>query len=62
LLVLFEDSDTVISKDVEELFGFGDRSARLLCARMVKEGFFEMVNSSDKARSYALAERYKSKS
>ena len=58
LLVLFEDSDTIISKDVEKLFGFGDRSARLLCARMVKEGFFTIVNSSDKARCYSLAERY----
>jgi len=54
LLTLFEDSDTISSKDVESLFGFSSRSARLLCAQMVKEGFFVIANSSDKTRSYRL--------
>jgi len=54
LLTLFEDNDTITSKDVEKLFGFSSRSARLLCAQMVKEEFFIVVNSSDKGRSYGL--------
>jgi len=55
LLTLFGDSDTISSKEVENLFGFSSRSARLLCARMVEEGFFTIANSSDKTRSYRLA-------
>jgi Fic family protein len=57
LLTLFEDSDTITSKDVEELFGFSSRSARLLCAQMVGEGFFIISNSSDKKRNYSLTKK-----
>jgi len=59
LLTLFEDSDTISSKDVEELFGFSSRSARLLCTQMVEKGFFTIASSSDKTRSYSLAKKYR---
>jgi Fic family protein len=58
LLTLFETSDTITSKDVEQLFGFSSRSARLLCMQMIKEGFFVIANPSDKARRYRLAGKY----
>jgi Fic family protein len=58
VLTLFEDSDTITSKDVEELFGFSSRSARLLCGQMVEEGFLMVANPSDKARRYRLADGY----
>ncbi|MDR1733170.1 MAG: Fic family protein [Synergistaceae bacterium] len=58
LLVLFNDADTVTARDVEGLFGFSPRSARLLCQQMVEEGFLIAVNPSDKARRYGLAEKY----
>jgi Fic family protein len=58
LLLLFEDNDTITSMDVEKLFEFSSRSARLLCARMVKEQFFSIANPSDKARNYRLAKKW----
>jgi Fic family protein len=59
ILTLFEDSDTITSKDVEKLFGFSSRSSRLLCGQMVGEGFLIVANPSDKARQYRLAAIYK---
>ena len=58
ILTLFEDSNMITSRDVEKLFGFSARSARLLCRQMVEDGFMVIVNSSDKARLYGLASGY----
>ncbi|MBO0700693.1 MAG: MarR family transcriptional regulator, partial [Zavarzinella sp.] len=57
-LGLFRRSRVVTSKDVAAYFRMKRRTASLLCARWVREGFLAMENPSTKGRTYRLAERY----
>jgi Fic family protein len=59
VLTLFEEQDVITSKDIETLFSFSARSARLLCNTFVKEGFLQAASAADKNRTYRLAEKYK---
>jgi bisphosphoglycerate-independent phosphoglycerate mutase (AlkP superfamily) len=58
VLTLFEERDVIASKDIETLFNFSARSARLLCSAFVKEGFLQAVSNADKNRTYRLSEKY----
>ena len=58
VLTLFEGQDTITAKDIEKLFGFGARSARLLCNTFVREGFLYTYNKADKNRTYKLTAEY----
>jgi Fic family protein len=58
VLTLFEEQDVITSKDIETLFGFSARSARLLCNTFVKEEFLQTASNADKNRTYRLAEKY----
>ena len=60
VLPLFEDQDTIVSKDIESLFGFSARSARLLAGDLVSEGFLIVADQSNKTRSYKLSHEYES--
>lgn len=60
VLTLFAAQDTITAKDVEILFGFSARSARLLCNNLVEEGFLYMSNKADKSRTYKLSLDYES--
>jgi Fic family protein len=58
VLPLFEEKETITSKDVQALFGFSARSARLLCGSLVHENFLIVVDKADKTRSYKLGAEY----
>ena len=60
VLALFVEKAVITSKDVESLFGFSIRASRFLLKNMVNQGFLEIANSSDKARTYKLAPEYES--
>ena len=57
-LELFADKDIITSRDVEALFSFSARSARLLCQKLAAEGFLVAVNKADKSRNYKLGEKF----
>jgi hypothetical protein len=50
--------DFVSAAELTHFLGLKPRSASLLAAKWVTEGFFALVNSSRKARRYRLASRY----
>jgi len=59
ILTLFADKDVIASKDVETMLGFSARSARLLCHKLVADGFLATANKADKTRTYKLAEKFR---
>lgn len=58
ILTLFEAQDTIRSRDIQHLFDFSPRSARLLCNTLVNEGFLTLSNRAAKNRTYKLASQY----
>ena len=58
VLELFISHATITSAQVGQLFGFQPRTSSKLCKLWVNEGFFEVVNSAKKNRTYKLAARY----
>ena len=59
-LELFKDSTEITSRQVGFLFGFTPRTASKMCFDWVEGGFLIIVNPSNKARTYKLADRYDS--
>lgn len=57
-LELFEQSTTITARDIANLFGFKQRTSSALCATWAEEGFLEMVDTSKRGRTYALAKRF----
>jgi Fic family protein len=57
-LELFKGFGVVTAKQIGDLFGFQPRTNAALCKKWVECGFFEMVDASNKARKYKLAESY----
>ena len=57
-LELVKGYDVVTSKQINELVGFQSRTNVVLCNKWVEGGFWEIVNTSNKARKYKLAESY----
>jgi Fic family protein len=57
-LELFQEFETVTSRQIGELFGFKPRTSAQICATWVEKGFLEMVDSSNKGRKYKLAKKY----
>ena len=58
VIELFQSFETITAKQIGELFGFKDRTSAQTCKDWVEDGFLEMVNFSNKKRSYKLAEKY----
>lgn len=58
VLELFQDSETINSRQIGQLFGFKPRTSSALCTNWVKSGFLKVVNSSNKARTYTLSAKY----
>lgn len=56
-LVLFEKSDFITAKDVEDLFHFAGRTARQLLQKWVKQGFIVISDPSKKNRKYKLNQK-----
>ena len=50
ILALFQEFETVTSKQIGELFGFKPRTSTKICSDWIANGFLEMVDSSNKGR------------
>ncbi len=57
-LELFKAYSVVTSSQIGELFGFKPRTNTALCKKWVMAGFLEIVDPSNKARKYKLAQAY----
>ena len=57
-LELFQQFETITSRQVGELFGFKPRTSAAVCAEWVKNGFLVIVDPSNKGRKYKLSEQY----
>ena len=58
ILILFQKFEIITSKQIGELFGFKPRTSAQLCSDLVKEGFLEIVDQSNRGRKYRLAKQY----
>lgn len=58
VLELFQEFETITSRQIGELFGFKPRTSAALCARWVESGFLTMIDSSNKGRKYKLSTEY----
>lgn len=58
-LELFREHQVIMGHQVSELFGFKPRTSSALCEKWVEEVFLEIVNPSNKARSYQLSEKFR---
>lgn len=57
-LELFQEFKIVTSKQIGELFGFKPRTNTQICNAWVENGFFEIVDASNRGRKYKLAKQY----
>ncbi len=57
-LALFQEFETVTSRQIGELFAFKPRTSAALCAKWSKDGFLKMVDASNKGRKYRLGNEY----
>ncbi len=57
-LELFSLFEIVSSQQIGELFGFKPRTSAQLCKNWVGIGFLDIVDFSNKARSYRIAKKY----
>lgn len=58
-LNLFRDFEVITSRQIGELFGFKPRTSALLCQKWVEEGFIEIVDPSNKGRSYSISNKFR---
>lgn len=57
-LELFSDFETVTARQVGELFHFKPRTSAQLCRDWVETGFLEIVNPSNRNRSYKIGKQF----
>lgn len=58
-LELFKEYDVITAKQIGALFGFKPRTCAALCKKWLEDGFLEIVDPSNKTRTYKLASAYK---
>ncbi len=58
VLALFQEFETITSKQISKLFGFKPRTSAQICNTWVRDGFLEIVDFSNKGRKYKLAQPY----
>jgi len=58
-LELFQEYNVITSVQIGGIFGFKPRTNSSLCKKWVNCGFLEIVDPSNKSRSYKLADKYK---
>ena len=58
MLELFSSYAHITSAQVGELFGFKGRFSAMTCQKWVDAGFLDVVDPSNKARKYKLAQKY----
>ncbi|MBT3394219.1 MAG: Fic family protein [Waddliaceae bacterium] len=57
-LDLFKEHDIITSRQIGEIFGFKPRTNSALCKKWTECGFLKIVDPSNKARKYKLANKY----
>jgi Fic family protein len=57
-LELFQESETIVSRDVETLFSIAQRTARNLLSDWAQAGFVVVADPARKSRKYALADEF----
>ena len=57
-LSLFQEFETIASRQIGELFGVKPRTSAQICSAWVKSGFLEIVDPSNRGRKYRLARQY----
>lgn len=57
-LELFQEFNIVTAAQIGKLFAFKPSTNTKLCREWVQEGFLEIVNPSNRGRTYKLADRY----
>lgn len=55
---LFQQFESVSSRQIGDLFGFKPRTATQLCSSWVRQGFLKIVNQSKKGRRYSLGDDF----
>lgn len=60
ILELFCSQAIITARQVGERFGFQPRTSALLCKKWVESGFLEVVDASNRARSYRLSAQFQS--
>ena len=58
VLSLFDEFEVVTAKQIGSVFGFAPRTISQICKQWVQDGFLEIVDASNKARSYKLAKEH----
>ncbi|MBS0621994.1 MAG: Fic family protein [Verrucomicrobia bacterium] len=58
VLELFQEFETLTSRQIGELFGFKPRTSAALCATWVDNGFLNIVDPSNRGRKYNLSKQY----
>lgn len=58
VLTLFQEFETVTSKQIADLFGFKPRTGAQICKDWIENGFLEIAVSSNKGRKYKLSKKY----
>lgn len=58
VLELFKRSRVVTARQIGDLFGLRSRASAKLCQQWVEKGFFAVVNTSNRARTYGLVKTY----
>lgn len=56
ILRRYKKGDTILTKDIQDVFIIGQRNASYLAQKWVKEGFLEIINESKKNRRYEISE------
>ncbi|MCX7003143.1 MAG: Fic family protein [bacterium] len=59
ILALFSQQDRITTSEVAGVLGLSDRMARLLMQTWVKAGWLVVMQASNRARAYGLAESYR---
>jgi Fic family protein len=57
-LELFNDYETVTSRQIGELFGFQPRTNAALCKKWMEAGFLVIADPGRKSRKYRLADKF----
>ncbi len=58
VLKLFQEFEIVTSRQISQLFGYKPRTGAKICADWVRSGFLEIVDSSNRGRTYRLSKLY----
>jgi len=58
VIALFAKKDSISVKEIAGTLGLSDRMVRILVAGWVKDGWLEVLDGSNRARSYGLAKKY----